>query len=562
MEEIKGLQTIQGSELSRRLMALPARQRLDAILEREDAREVVGALAPRDFYFSVQDIGPEDALPLLALADVSQINHLFDVEWWQKDSVLPAKAVEWLDRLARASEESLLEWLYQADFELLVMLFKKWITVDIGREDEDPMEVRDRLAMSTIDDTYYWEVRYPQYEDFIRNLLGLLFEVNQVFYGELMKHVMYSVDLEVEEDAYRFHKGRMEDNAIPDFYDALEIYRPIEQLRTTEKQRAVARDAVSMPPPSFAVALVPEGDCLSRVLGAVDDPVLAGGLQMELAALANKVLVADQLAPDSAESLKFAVAKAAAFVNLGLELCVGENDREASRCIGEVMIEDLFRAGHSRSFQLQRKLHAFAAQGWIASWPKGIQGLDPPWREEAELLMEKTPRVPRRRSREGAILESDFMRNRKDIRRSARFIRMIEAMEPLEKELKVPWQQLKPVLWSEAQISELQDVTLGALVLTAAANFITKGLWAPIPLEVKSWHGVFPLLDVQAVTQVVTNRMRSVVTDPGRLSLAEAYMKPILESHAHEMGLFSETAPPEPRYVKFFLFTDHGQEGW
>ncbi len=567
MEEIKSLQTIQGSELSRRLMALPAGQRLDAILEREDTQEVLRALAPRDFYFSVQDIGPEDALPLLALADVSQINHIFDIEWWQKDSVLLARAVEWLDRLARASEESLLEWLYQADFELLVMLFKKWITVDIGREDEDPMEVRDRLSMSTIDDTYYWEVRYPQYEDFIRNLLGLLFEVNQGFYGEIMKHVMYSVevdvevDMEVEEDAYRFHRGRLEDNAIPDFYDALEIYRPIKQLRTMEKQRAVAWDALSMPPPSFAVALVPEGDCLSRTLGAVQDPVLAGSLQLELAALANKVLVADQLPPDSAESLKFAVAKTAAFVNLGLELCAGENDHEAARCIGEVMIDDLFRAGHSRAFRLQRKLHALVAQGWIASWPKGIQGLDMPWREEAELLMEKTPRVPRRRSKEGMILESDFMRNRKDVRRSIRFIRMIEAMEPLEKELKVPWQELKPVPWSEAQISELQDVTLGALVLTSAANFITKGFWAQVPLEVKFLHGIFPLLDVPAMTQAVTNRMRNVVTNHGRLSLAEACMKPILENYAHEMGMFSKTAPPEPQYVKFFLFTDHGQEG-
>ncbi len=557
MEEIESLQTIQGSELSRRLMALPARQRLNAILDRVDSEAVVRAMAPQDFYFSVQDIGPEDALPLLALAGVDQINHLFDVEWWQKDSVLPARAVEWLDRLARASEESLLAWLYHADFELLIMLFKKWIMVDIAREDEDPMEVRDRLSMSTIDDTYYWEARYPQYEDFIRNLLGLLFEVNQSFYRELMSHVLHSLDVEVEEDAYRFHRGRMEDNAIPDFYDALEIYRPLKHLKTMEKNGAVAGDADSVSLPSFAVALVPRGDCLGRALGSVQDPAVAGGLQLELAALANKVLVADQLPADSAESLKFAVAKAAAFVNLGLELCCKEDDHEASRCIREIMMEDLFRVGHSQALQLQWKLNAFVKKGWLASWPRGIQGLDLPWREEAELLMDKTPRVPRRQSGEGVILESDFTRTRKDVRRSARFVRMLEAMDHVEKELKVPWKELEPVLWPEAQISELQDVTLGALIMTSAATLITKGLWAPIPLEVKSWQSVFPLLHVRAMENAVTGRVRKMVSDPRRVSLVDTYLKPVLESYAREMGRFSTAGPPEPQYVNFFLFSQH-----
>jgi len=42
----------------------------------------------------------------------------------------PAKALAWLERLTRANEQKLIQWLYNADFELLVSLFQ---TMDRSR---------------------------------------------------------------------------------------------------------------------------------------------------------------------------------------------------------------------------------------------------------------------------------------------------------------------------------------------------------------------------------------------------------------------------------------------
>ena len=94
------------AQLAREVMNLPAKRRLRLIVERPDAQSVVAALDVNDFFHTVQEIGADDSLPLLALASFEQMNHLFDVEWWRKDTVEPAKALTWIERLRRAGGRS------------------------------------------------------------------------------------------------------------------------------------------------------------------------------------------------------------------------------------------------------------------------------------------------------------------------------------------------------------------------------------------------------------------------------------------------------------------------
>ena len=67
MSEEEAVMEIAPRALSRQLMALPAGKRLEAILARPDAAAVVAALPVQDFFFSVKELGPDDAWPLLAL---------------------------------------------------------------------------------------------------------------------------------------------------------------------------------------------------------------------------------------------------------------------------------------------------------------------------------------------------------------------------------------------------------------------------------------------------------------------------------------------------------------
>jgi hypothetical protein len=556
--EEKRLEKLPPRELGRYLMQLPVKQRFDLILQRADAEAVVAALAEQDFYYSLKEIGPDDGLPLLALARIDQINHILDLECWRKESILAAKGVEWLERLARASEEKLLAWLYQADFELLVSLFKNWLIVAVGPEDVDPVEATEYLPRHTLDDQYYWETRYPQYEDFLKMLLSLLFEVHYGFYKELMNSILYAVDSEAEEEAYRFHRARLEDLSIPDFYDALEIYRSVRPGEIVANKEQALRKPEDLSPPSFALALLPREDFLSRALRQVQDADLIDTLQFELAALANKVVVADQLPPDNPEGLQRAVDKVAAYVDLGLQMQTKGNLEASVRVLREMFLEHLFRIGQAEVAKLRGRMQQVVQRGWLSRWPAGLKCLEPDWMDATELLLGKTPKLLRPATSSGLTAGSpreDFFRSRQDLFRGKHIVDAIISLGPLFDALEVDHRRVSEGLWQQGQIRAIEDITLGILIWTAAARSQLSGKWEVLPLPVSGWPTLFPALKADVMENLIRSWVDRVLPEPGHRALAEAYLGPLFEAYSTEMIPFDAQNPPDSHMVRFFLFT-------
>lgn len=556
--EEKRLEKLPPQELSRYLMQLPVKRRLDLILQRTDADAVVAALPEQDFYYFVKEIGPDDAQSLLALARVDQLNHIFDLEWWQKESLLPAKSLEWLERLARSSEEKLLAWLYQVDFELILSLFKKWLTVAVAPDDVDLLEAVDELPKNTLDDQYYWETRYPQYEDFIRLLLSLLFEVHYGFYKELMNHILFTIEAEVEEEAYRFHRGRLEDLAIPEYYDALEIYRSIRPEEIVANKEQAWRKSGDLSAPSFALALLPEQDFLTRVLQEIQDTALIDTLQLELAALANKVIVADQLSVDNPDALQRAVSKVAAYLNLGLQMRVGSDTKAAVKALREIFLEHLFRLGQAQVARLRSRMQQVVQRGWLSMWPGGLKCLEPDWMEAAELLLAKTPQLLRPASSTGLTVSSareDFFRSREDLFRGKHLIDVIISLGPLFEALEIDLERVTQALWQQGQIRTIEDITLGSLIWTAAARFQFSGKWEALPIPLKIWPTLFPALEADKIESVIGSWVDKVLPEPGHRDLAQAYLSPLFEAYDAEMIPFNKYNQPDPRMMRFFIFS-------
>ena len=186
------LKKLKPAQLAQEVMGLPAKKRLELIVERPDAEAAVAALDANDFFHTVQEIGADDSLPLLALGSLEQINHLFDIEWWRRDSLEPAKALVWIERLRRAGGPKLYEWLSNADFELLVSLFKQWITVETAPEDIDLLEAVDQLPPKTLDNFYFWESRYPQYDDLLEHLLTVILNELRFFQTAFEQRHLYN----------------------------------------------------------------------------------------------------------------------------------------------------------------------------------------------------------------------------------------------------------------------------------------------------------------------------------------------------------------------------------
>ncbi|NSW86606.1 MAG: hypothetical protein HPY84_09830 [Syntrophobacteraceae bacterium] len=549
------LERLPPGQLTPYLFRLPARKRLEAVLQRADAASVIEALDVQDFFFFVQELGAEDSLPLLALARVDQLNHLFDIQWWNKDRLQGAMALDWLQKLAAASEEKLIHWLYQADFELLVTMFKQWIRVDTAPEDVDPLEAVEKLPRHTIDDTYYWEVNYPQYEDFIKGLLTLLFEINQGFYRELLHHILWAVDAEVEEEAYRFHRGRLEDHAIPDFFDALEIHRALQPQQVA----AVVKDSptvAQMPStPVFALALLPERGLLREALSCIHEVPLLDFLQMELASLANKVFIVDQLPMDSPHGLRRAVDKTAAYLNLGLDLLSFGDVKLAASALENVPLDHLFRSAHTQVTKLRNRVQGIRDRGWPANWPTGFGCLDSRWLEPVELILRKTPMILRSSADETNPPGEDFFRHREDLDAARRFIQVIETAGEMLEALSVDPHALAQRLWHEGQIRDIADITLGTMVWTAAAQLRLTGRWEVEPIQVHAWDVDFVRLDPAVLEEIIRDWIAEVFERDRKHVHAAAYLDPLFKAYATEMGAFSNGSPPDARMVRFFLFT-------
>ncbi len=551
----KTLAKLPPDRLAGELMRLPARRRLDLILDRTDSEAVVAALDANDFFFTVQEIGADDSLPLLALGRQDQLNHLFDIEWWRKDALEPARALTWLDRLARAGAHKLLEWLYQADFELLVTLFDHWITVAIAPDDVDMIEARESLPPSTVDDLYFWESKYPQFEDLVTQILTMLFEVNYSFFKELLNYVLYGPGPQLEEEAYRFHRARLEDNAVPAYYDALEIYRAIRPGEIRAKEYFGTGESGHCAP-SFALALVPEGDLLGRVLQEIDDPELAQTLQVELASLSNKVVVADQLPADNARALRQAVGKALAYVNLGLEIRSGGSLDAARAAVRDLFLEDIFRLAQAEVAGVGGGLRRMVKFGWLAKCSGRIKCLDAKWFDAAEKLLEGTPKLLRPQAPPGFAPDGDFFRTPQDLALGNHIVEVIEAAGELYGALGADPAALAPGLWPEAQVRTVEDITVGVMMFTAAARMLREGEWVCEPLPVRGWPELFPLLKHSEIRRVVAHWTETAVSDPEKRRLAVEYMEPIFVDYETEMRPFSGINPPEAQLVRFFMFAD------
>lgn len=553
----QALQTLPPEQWAKHLMVLPARERLEAILRCSDSAAVVAALPEQDFYLSVMELGPDDALPLLAMARVSQLNLLFDLQWWRKDEILPAQALAWVERLNSASQEKLLVWLYHADFELLVSLFSKWLRVAVVPEDVDLLEVLDEFPPHTLDDQYFWEACYPQFEALLKSVLGFLFESHYGFYKGLMEQIIWVSGVEMQEEALRFRRGRLEDLAIPDFYDALGIYQPLatDDLSRQGKGTISQHTGIHEAAPGFALALLGGGHLLARTLERIQDPAVRAALQSELAALANKVVVADQLAPEEPDSLRQAVDKVAAMVSLGLDLHTEGDQDMAAIALQEVFLEHLFRLGFAQIARLRGRLQSLCKTGWLGAWPAGIACLDAPWNEAAELLLDKNPKILRFGAEAQRAPHPDLVRSRHDLWLVKQMVDTIVALGSLYGGLGADAHRLQNELWPDGQIRLLEDVTLGSLLWTAAANQLWRARWEVQPLPVSAWEEVLVHLAPASLEQTIRTWLDQQPIDGAKRNLIAAYLQPLLETYREEITAAGPDGITDPRYVTLFLFS-------
>ena len=105
-----------------------------------------------------------------------------------------------------------------------------------------------------------------------------------------------------------------------------------------------------------ALALIPPGEALD-------------GIVMEIAHLANRVGISDQLDMSDPNHLSAAVYKVRAVLSMGLETLVMDDAGAAQEILRRKWLLHIFQLGYGRSIKLARRAHRLDSAGWLKRAP-------------------------------------------------------------------------------------------------------------------------------------------------------------------------------------------------
>lgn len=323
-----------------RLSPAEVKQRIQNLLTAPDSAAVVQALPPVEYAVLLKE-APESRAILLAMANPEQNRTLLDLDCWHKQNLRSPRVLEWLEDLQQSGLESFLDTLAILDNELLVTAFSQYVWVHAAlpiEEEEEPKPYHEVLS----NELYRLEFTDPDspWNERIQRLLAFLRQADLDTYHGLMQGIMWGLQGELEEWAYRWKSGRLQDEGFPDYYDALEAYRitgnaPHHAPAHLEPPGRPANAEESGSVPGYAWSMTPTGSLLAQALTAQFSIDTLDRLCWEMVALCNRELVVDQVDFSDTAAIKASLRRVHAYVNLGLDYLCGLHSQPPESLLGE-----------------------------------------------------------------------------------------------------------------------------------------------------------------------------------------------------------------------------------
>jgi hypothetical protein len=347
-------------------------RRIDALLSQDDAAGAIAALSPNEIFELVHEVGFEDAQPLIELATPAQIRGCFDLDAWNKDELTTAPLKPWLMALAECGFEKVGEVWGHLDAELRALILQKQVVVYDTTLEEAPAEDNEAPIMATPDRFFLLELKGDdEMQRVIQQLVEDLYRADP----DLARHTIMSArsepPAELEETSYRWRSGRLADLGYVDFYDALDLFRPLtaDQVAIGEgsQDRTIEDDAMRLP---VVVAEEVLGrSFLARAIAAIDDSAEAERIETALMVLVNKVLAAGRAKPGQTEVVRRGALYATATLSLGLETVSRGDIPRATLALRTIGLGRLFRVGYTVTHKLAKLATALAPRSLTAGSP-------------------------------------------------------------------------------------------------------------------------------------------------------------------------------------------------
>jgi hypothetical protein len=383
-ENLKILQRVmQLQEKRRKILELPPEKALDRILGDPQPAALVHSFPEQDFYFLVNEIGPEDSLPLLSLANNKQWEHIVDLETWQKDHIDLKMATRWLSLLMEADPKRFIGWVLEEQLEFVELYLFRNLEVRIREHDQDPSDFGEEYF--TLDDVYYFKfIDIPtetesekltdaQRRALLTRLTQNLAALEHHAFQSVLLEAAHVIPAETEEDCYRWRTVRLAEKGFLPFDEAVGIYQPIKPGELDKKDKKYIPRSLqhvsSLPVPVAPLRELKEDNHFTRALQKVEPPNVLQQIQAEFANLCNQIVVADHKTIGERQVLQKVVNKASGYVSIGLELMVKDKKVDPARAaalITRYALQDIFRVGFGRALKLKWRAEKWISKCWFA----------------------------------------------------------------------------------------------------------------------------------------------------------------------------------------------------
>ena len=332
----------------------------------------------------IHDIGPDDALPLLALASEKQWDHMVDLEAWQKDRIDLQSVTRWLGLLLEADQPRFIRWFLEQKLEFIEFYLFHNVEVRVVDHDKDPAEIGEEFF--SLDNTYFIRIidspvkddpdqmTRSQRKKFMMKLIKALADFDHRTYQGVMLEATHLVPAESEEKCYHWRNVRLAEKGFLPFDEAVGIYQPItpEDIGQHRIDRLADKmDTETVTSASrYPLQVLKEDSPFTRALATLADSGVLPDIEAEFANLCNRVVVADHKTVRDREGLREIVKKSCGFISLGLERLLGEHDgidpRQAAEMFVQYPLAQIFRVGFGGVLELKWQAEKWLDQCWFA----------------------------------------------------------------------------------------------------------------------------------------------------------------------------------------------------
>ncbi len=480
------------------ILALAPERAIERILSDPQPAALVHSFPESDLYLLVQEIGPEDALPLLALASDKQWDHIVDLESWAKDRIEVNGVTRWLALLMEADPKRFMRWFLRERLGFVEFYLFHNIEVRVREHDQDPSDFGE--GFFTLDQVYY--VRFlkmpaamegsavgeQQRETFLAAFLRRLAEHDHLVYQNVLAEATHVVPAEVEEEEFHWRNVRLAEKGFVPFDEAIGIYQPITPRELTSqapKSLPRRRDGIAslLPVPAYPLREMAADTHFSRALARIEPGPAATHLQWEFANLCNRVIVADHRSIQDREELRQIVAKACGYLSIGLERLKGPKEPEpdpvaAASALTRFPLIQLFRLGFGAALEIKWRAERWLDTCWFAKTGLKLSFWGEQWMGVIGGILLKKPQYYD--NYKTGVLYREFA-SMEDVNRVEEVLRQVQAVDSLLPLLNLrldppalhgflTWKNLLLTLWARHRLGAKKSA-FGPLALAPFKHF-------------------------------------------------------------------------------------------